>query len=126
MIKKRKKKFPLNINSILTLLHKKVLQITTIITRQNIHHRQTHYILYDVKHVLFDTTIHIHIYMYMYISTFIFRFYFLFLPPFFYSSLFFFFFQLFTRTMCRHGGKIRRHSSATLTLHLLYISAQTR
>lgn len=97
MIKKRKKKFPLNINSILTLLHKKVLQITTIITRQNIHHRQTHYILYDVKHVLFDTTIHI--YMYMYISTFIFRFYFLFLPPFFipFSS---FFFSNYSRAPC--------------------------
>lgn len=117
----KKKKFPLNINSILTLFYKNVLQITTIITRQNILSTDA-YVLYDVKHVLFDTTIHIH----TYISTFTFCFYFLFPPSPFFIPLSSFFSQLFTRTTCRHGGKIRRHSSATLTLHLLYISAQTR
>lgn len=84
---KKKKKFPLNINSILTLFHKNVLQITTIITRQNILSTDA-YVLYDVKHVLFDTTIHIHIYIYLHLL-FVFIFYF---PPplFLFLSLLFF------------------------------------
>lgn len=78
MIKKRKK-FPLNINSILTLFHKKVLQITTIITRQNIPYSTDAYTLHiwcETRFVWHDYT-----YIYTYISTSFFLFYF---------SLFFF------------------------------------
>lgn len=87
MIKKRKK-FPLNINSILTLFHKKVLQITTIITRQNIPYSTDAYTLHiwcETRFVWHDYT-----YIYTYISTSFFLFYF---SLFFFlkSSLFFFF-----------------------------------